>query len=196
MSLSEVAISNLAIGWLGGTLITSLDDESVEAQLCKANFASARDAVLEAAEWSFAIRRATLTPLAVDPDHTWENAFQLRPDTIRLLTADGGQQGRDDLAWVKEGFAILANVDVVYVTYVARITDTALFTPQFTQTLAQRIAADICISLTESRTLQESHWALYQRKLEEATLSDGMQGQPQQTKTRQVTAARFGSGIL
>lgn len=193
MSLSEVGICNLAVGWLGGTLITSLDDDSIEAKLCKANYASARDAVYEDAEWSFANTRAMLTPLAAPPEFGYSHAFQLRPDTIRVLTVDDTIQGYDALDWVKEGFTILANVERIYVRYTRRVVDTALMTPSYQQCLGQRIAADICIPLTESRTLAESHWALYQRKLDQAINSDGMQGQPRQTRTRVVTGSRWGT---
>ena len=54
---NRVDIANLSLTWMGANLITSLEDEAPEAQILKANYDLARDATLEAHEWSFAIKR-------------------------------------------------------------------------------------------------------------------------------------------
>ncbi len=191
MSLSEVQICNLALGWLGAELITSLLDDNEGAKLCNANYASARDAILESAQWSFAIRRAMLTPVLEEPSFTWGSKFLIPPGVIRLMTVIANPATPQvSTLWVKEGNFILANDEKLYVTYLARITDTALFTAQFTQALAQRLAADMAIPLTESRSLQETHWALFQRKLDEAIASDGLTGIPQEIQTYATSVVR------
>ena len=191
MALSEVQICNLALGWLGAELITSLLDDNEGAKLCNANFASARDAILEDANWSFAITRAVLTPMLEPPDHSWNNQFLIPARVIRLLTVTHNTTiPASATPWVKEGNKILANEERLYITYVARITDTALFTAQFTQVLAQRLAADLAIPITESRTLQESHWGLYEAKLENAITSDGLTGNAQEIQTYAASEVR------
>ena len=190
MALSEVQICNLALGWLGAELITSLGDDNDGAKLCNVNYPSARDTLLEMRDWSFAIKRRILTPLLEPPAHTYSQAFLIPADVIRTLMVDDTTFADNLLDWTKEGNQILANVEKIYITYISRITDTVVFTPTFAQALAQRLAADMAIPLTESRTLQESHWALFEAKFEEASTSDSMQGKPLQTRTRTLTAAR------
>lgn len=190
MALSEVQICNLALGWLGAELITSLGDDNDGAKLCNVNYPSARDTLLEMRDWSFAIKRRILTPLLEPPVHTYSQAFLIPADVIRTLMVDDTTFADNLLDWTKEGNQILANVEKIYITYISRITDTVVFTPTFAQALAQRLAADMAIPLTESRTLQESHWALFEAKFEEASTSDSMQGKPLQTRTRTLTAAR------
>lgn len=190
MALSEVQICNLALGWLGAELITSLGDDNDGAKLCNVNYPSARDTLLEMRDWSFAIKRRILTPLLEPPVHTYSQAFLIPADVIRTLMVDDTTFADSLLDWTKEGNQILANVEKIYITYISRITDTVVFTPTFAQALAQRLAADMAIPLTESRTLQESHWALFEAKFEEASTSDSMQGKPLQTRTRTLTAAR------
>lgn len=188
-----VTICNLAIGWLGGTLITSLDDGTIEADLCKANFDPARDAVLEDRHWTFATERAVLTPTTEEPVFGRENQFLIPRDTIKLQRVNRtGRYEDNDLDWVREGRFIIAAEERVYVWYTRRIEDTNEFSPNFVQALAQRLAADIAIPLTESRTLQQQHWELYQMKLDDAGATDGMQGRALQTESTRLLRARFG----
>ena len=191
MALSEVQICNLALGWLGAELITSLQDDNEGAKLCNANYASARDAVLESAKWSFAVQRRDLTPVLEEPEFSWGYKFLIPVNSIRLINVIRNPNIPEvSTAWVKEGNYILANDKVLYLVYLARITDTALFTAQFTQALAQRLAADLAIPITESRTMQESHWGLYTQKLDEAITSDGLTGIPQEIQTFATSLVR------
>jgi len=66
---ARIDIVNIALTWIGADQITSLEDDSPSAILMKTNYFLARDATLEEAEWSFAIKRwlparATEIPLA------------------------------------------------------------------------------------------------------------------------------------
>ena len=94
------------------------------------------------------------------------------------------------LYWEKEGKEILANVGVLYVKYVWRVTDPTAFSSAFVQTLAARIAADLCIPLTENRSLQADMWTLYQDKLMDAAATDGMQGRQQPLRSNALIIPR------
>lgn len=189
---SAVEISNLAIGWLGGTPIISFDDESTEAKLAKLNYPLVRDAVLEDHFWSFATQRIVLTPTVESPAFGEDNQFLIPPDTIKLQRVDRTVNGDDNLDWVREGKFIIANVERCYVWYTRRVEDPTEFTSNFTQALAQRLAADIAIPLTESRSLQEQHFLLYQEKLNDAAATDGMQGRSPRTQSTRLLGSRNG----
>jgi hypothetical protein len=194
--MSEVAICNQALGWVGGNLITSLGDSSNEARLCNANYADLRDAVLEDAVWSFAIKRARITKLVAAPEYGFASQFTLPSDTIRVLNVqDGGNDTDPDIPeWQREGNTIVCDRDVIYIKYIARITDTALFSSGFKQALAARIAADLSIPITQSRQVQSDMWSLYRAKLGDASTTDSLQGRSRRIRSRWVDQSRVGGG--
>ena len=189
--MSEVAICNQALGWLGANLITSLDDESTEAQLCKLNYNPLRDAVLERVDWSFAIKRFVAAPLVQPPAYHYSHAFELDSEVLRVITvsasADDYPQVED---WVVEDRKILMNYNTCYYRAVTAVTDSTRFSPLFVQALAARLAADMAIPLTNSRTLQEDMFKIYVAKVREAKASDGRQGRSQQTHSPYLRNSR------
>ena len=206
MATSVVSICNLALSWLGGDLIISLDDPTVEAKLCKANYESLRDTVLEEREWTFAVKRVELQQLQEAPLYGFDKAFQIPPETIRLLQVSragadvesGGVasrntgQGREQrIDWLREGETVVANgVTRVYARVLTRIADTTKFTSAFDQCLAARIAMDIAIPLTNSEQLQASMASMYGEKLRIAAGTDGMQGRSYRTRSDSLTVVR------
>jgi hypothetical protein len=189
--VDPVSICNLALGWIAGNLIVSLDDESTEARLCKANFDLVRDAVLEARAWTFATKRFVLAPSAEEPAFGWTRQFPLPPEVVRVLRCDdAGGSGR--LPWAREGTAILADdVDVLHVTAIVRVEDAALWSPAFGNAVAARLAAELAVPLSENRSLQADLWSLYERKLKQAGTLDGMQGRAEQFGPGRIARSRL-----
>jgi len=206
MATSEVAICNQALGWLGGDLIISLNDDTVEAKLCKANYEPLRDTVLEEREWTFAVKRLELVELADSPLYGFDKAFQIPPEVIRVLQASrfdarvtgGGigstatMQGKETrIEWLREGQTIVANnADRVVIRALIRITDTTKFTPAFGQALAARIAMDLAIPLTNSKAMQTAMAQMYGEKITLAAASDGMQGRSYRTRADALVVVR------
>ncbi len=217
---SEVSICNLALGWLGANLITSLDDDNREAQLCKTNYPDIRDAVLEEREWTFAVRRIQLAPLVLPPVYGYAHQFLLPPDVLRILnlpntqftdpgsslliggglgaSAVGPDQQPQLNTFRKEsiedpsatGNVVLANTDTLIMRVIWRITNVGLFSPLFVQCLAQRIAADLCIPLTQNRGLWVDMWNVYQNKLARASAMDGTQGKMEVKRSEALQRVR------
>lgn len=192
--MSEVSICNQAIGWLGGNRITALTDGTTEANLCSDNYAPLRDAVLEAADWSFAIKRIDLAAEVDTPAFGFSKQFQIPSDCLRVLSVSLGWDDNRRYNWKREGQFILINADLIYIRYVARIENTEEFSSLFTTALAQRIAADLAITLTEDRKKQEVHWALYESKLDEAATVDGLQGKPDTIRADHLVMSRQQGG--
>ena len=192
MAISEVSIANQSLGWLGASLITSFDDDSVEADLVRTNYEPSRDAVLEDHAWSFANERAVLTPATEEPVFGTANKFLIPADVIRVLRVERNPDGFGTLRWSLEARFIHANVDRIYVFYTKKIENETLFTSAFAVALAQRLAADLAIPLTESAKLAELHWELYQGKLDAAAATDGMQGVNQRIRSTRLLRARRG----
>lgn len=175
---SEVAICNLALAEIGrGAQITAMDEASQAARVCKLRYPYARDACLRAHPWNFAARRAELAASATAPAFEFANAFDLPGDCLIVNTVFDG----DAEKWVVEGRQILTDMGApIYVKYTALVTDTAKFDPLFVETLAARVASDICVSLSESVSWAQGLWQVYQAKLAEARKRDSQEGQPEQ----------------
>ena len=205
---SPVSIFNIALGWLGESAITSFDDPSDSAQLGKNNYNAMRDAVLEEIPWTFAVKRIEPARLVADPLYGFSAAFQIPPEVLRVLTVSNaasvnngaplsadkystGQGDESKIPWNREEDKILTNTaERIYMRAIVRVTDPNKYSPSFIQALAARIAADICIPLTQDEKVQVNMETLYQRKLASAGTSDGRQGRSERTRSNSLTRVR------
>ena len=193
MAVSEVTICNLALSWLAGNLIISIDDDINEARLCKANYELSRDAVLESMVWTFATKRYALTPEVATPAWGYAHQFTIPADVITLLDVTANSDvanGANDLDWRREGNLILCDVSKVYVKAIFKQTDPARYPPNFVQAVAARLAAEIAVPLTESRELAIAMEAKYRDRLMIAAGTDGTQGKVDVIDSRHLTGVR------
>lgn len=182
MASNTVEICNIALGYLGGNLITSIDDDSKEAALCKANFTATLDAILETRDWAFATCRfETATPVSPAPTFGYANAFQIDSSVLRVVEVNDNAY-----EWQVEGRTIVTDQGSVQYKAVCSVPDPIILSPAFVQAFATRLAAEIAIPLTNSRTMQGNMFELYGVKLREAQASDGRQG-----TTRRIRGPRF-----
>lgn len=209
--ISDVTIANLGLTAIGARPITSLEDDNTEAQLALIHYAPARDAVLEAREWTFAVKRATLPYLAEAPDWGYARQFQLPPDTLRVLDVRDQQPSHinynelaNRLDWRREGSTIVADSSMIRIRYIARIEDPVLYSPSFVQCLGARLGYELSLSITQSDKMQENMAKLYEAKLAQAAANDGMQGRSQVVRSSKLTGVRgigasingFASGVV
>jgi len=191
---SAVQIANLALTHLGATPITSFDDATVEAELCRQYYPLMRDAVLEDHNWSFAMRRVALTPIAEKPVFQYTQIFPLPADTLRVIlvssNADTNFVRPQNVIYSVEGRNILANLDIIYVQLVVRVTATDMFSPTFVDALSTRMASEMCIAITNSKQLSGQLFDSYGYKLAIAARSDGMQGTSQRMPPGSLVTAR------
>jgi hypothetical protein len=189
---SEVAICNMALTELGrGGQITSLDENNEAARACKLRYPYARDAVLRSYDWNFAAKRAELPANATAPAFEYANAFDLPADCLLVREVFEGNAEK----WVVEGRQILTDMGApIFIKYTSLITDTAKFDPLFVEALAARLAADICVRLSESVQRAQVLGQVYQAKLIEARRRDAQEGQPDQFPGGSWLAARDGGG--
>ena len=194
---SEVSICNQALGWLGADLITSLSDNSTTAELCKNNYPELRDAVMSEAAWTFATARYKSVTADLD---AWGVKYR-HPvpanwlQVLRVYRTVTNNNKIESVGWVREGNFILTNEDTVYLWGIDQVTSTSLFSPAFGQCLAARIAADLCVPLTQNVNQQGALWQLYGAKLDKAMMADGLQGSNETIKSGELINARYGSGI-
>ena len=198
---SETDICNMALGWIGADTVTSLDDDSTGANLCKLNYPRSRDTVLESREWTFAVKRFVLAPDSEPPEFNWGQRFKIPSEVLRVLTVDRNSVTssneltsnfveHEQMNWVREGDYILADISVVHMRAIVRIESTAKFSESFVHAVAARLAADLAIPITRSRQLQQQMYGLYQAKLNDAASTEGMQGRSKRIRSRYLAARR------
>ncbi len=208
---TEVSICNQAISWLGGNRIVSLDDETVEARLCKTNYDSLRDVVLEARAWTFAIKRLQFAKLATPPIYGFSAAFAIPPSVLSILQATRGpaenntsigitgpglsretlRNGKEQrIIWQREGDTIVCDEAALVGRVILRITDPSKFSPGFVQALAARIAREIAIPLTQSQTMEDKMMIKYEASLADGAVVDGLQGTSNKIRSDALTRVR------
>lgn len=177
MAATEVSICNLALTRVGHDTISSLTEGSKAARMCNLHYEPSLYAVLEAHLWNFAISRATLSQDATAPNHEFAYRYLLPTDFLRCVRTYNEAIGYYDEYRI-EGQYLVTDEGEVKIEYVAKITDPAKFPALFVDLLAQRVAAEICMALTDNQNATESLWKIYDTKLREARYSDAVQGTP------------------
>ena len=198
--MSEVSICNQALSLVGslsnnGNIVeplTSLDDNTKEAKLCKLNYEPVRDAVLSEHDWSFATRWEDL-PASADPSPgEYPNEFPLPSDVLTVLFV--GLDYRHQENWQVENNAIRTDAQTCRCQVIYRVTDTSKFSALFTQALVARLAGELAIPITNSRTLMENLFQMYGEKVKLASSRDSQQGRSRRLRSKWLVGARYRDG--
>lgn len=84
---TPLGLVNSALVQLGDSRLTSFDDGTTRADVCREEYQKAVDTVLEIEAWNFATTRDTFTQIADDPPWGWtyRYAFPVSPYCLRVL---------------------------------------------------------------------------------------------------------------
>lgn len=184
---SVVDVCNSALDKLGHSPIISLDDGNRAAGLCKRNWPLVRDRLLRDHPWNFAVVRAVLAPADPPPEWGFESRFPFKSDHLRLLEVLDHSTGEYQV----EGRSILANGSLLRIRYLARIDDPNQYETLFIDTLAARLAYELCEAVTQSNTKKEALWAEYEDALTRAKRADGQENPPQVFSEDEWIAVRY-----
>lgn len=152
---SDEGICNLALSRLGHHAISAIGESNVAGQQCAIHYEAARDALLRAHPWNFAIKRAEL---AQDDADNSEYAYQYALPSVsgsyclKVLRTWMEAQGLEDDYRI-EGRFLMSNETTVEIEYIARVLTVGQYDPLFIQCLALMLAARMCIKLTNNRGL-------------------------------------------
>lgn len=145
-TLTAVEIANTALAYLGVAPITSLTDNSTQAQLADRFYDVTRDEVLAARPWTFALKRATLSVTATGGE--WAYSHTLPGDYLRAVQINNDEIETISHKFALEGNKLLIDAPTVTLVYVARVTDIGLYSPLFVEALALKLAAKFAGPLT------------------------------------------------
>lgn len=172
-TVGDVAICNSALIKLGARRISSFNEGSKEAKLCKEQYEKIRDAALKAHPWNFAIKRAELNKLTTTPVFEWDNEFQLPTDCLKVLYMEDRRE-----AFVVEGSKLLTNAAEAKIKYISLQDNSDFFDKEFKEYLAHMLASELAYPLVQSVSLGERVFAKAQVFLRDARSSDSQEGTP------------------
>lgn len=187
MSVSQVEICNRAIAKIGGTAITSLNDNSKAARKLTDVYASALRAELTKVTWNFAKDRASLAALSEAPEWGYDTQFQLPSDCLRVIQINDifiapslhDYVSSDNSAWSIEGGKVLTNFAApLKIRYIKDVTDEAQFAPLFVEVFACKLASEICYPILNSTTRKAEIKEEYKEAMIEAARANAIELPP------------------
>ena len=198
---ARIDIVNIALSMVGADSITSIEDDAPEAQLMKTNYYIARDATLEAYEWSFAIKRFIPAREEDAPTWGWAYAYPLPSDILRVLRVDRDYPSqslnrdrmyRNQVPFEVEQRKILTSESSIYCTGIRRIEDEGIYSNLFCHAFSAKLAMLTCYAITESNQKFKAMAAIYDGAIKEAKSRDGQQGTTRRMRSHWLRRARGG----
>lgn len=216
---SVVEICNLALGNIRAGSINSLDESSVQAQVCKLRYPFTRDMMLTETTWGFSRRISPLAQVATEI-FNWAYSYQYPSDCLRIerLVPEYEELPAGDASVISRAIdrAILpvsnkrqqipyevfnfannrligANEDGLRVDYIVKITDPNLFSPAFVMAMSHMLAADIAIpiaGLEAGRALRNESLQLYRAFMSSAAAQNSNQSYFEPRESEFVTVRR------
>ena len=160
---SAVDICNLALAHLGdAATVASIDppEGSIQAEHCARFYPIARDSLLERNTWGFATKRvalALLADLTTSGQTEWDYVYQQPSDAVNIIAVlpPDAMDDYSDYYGAKHGYvpqqyscelyngkeAIYTDQEDAYLRYSALVSNPALFSPLFTETLSWKLAS-------------------------------------------------------
>ncbi len=172
--LSDLDLTNAALVKLGALPIRGFDDADASAAVAATLYPVVAEATLTAHPWSFTLKRAKLTALDAEPLVDFGVRFALPTDFLRALYVD--ERGASP-RYALVGGELHTDARDVVLTYQFR-PDEAVFPPFFRAALIAKLAAELCLPVTENTARAEALDALAERELERAWAIDRSQETP------------------
>ena len=189
MAMTAVDICSTALLKLGASPIASFADATAEADVAARIYPVTRDSLLAAYPWSFTIAQTVLAAEASAPAADYAHSFALPATCLRVLSAGIGKSGRG-LDYRIQGSRLLADAASLTLTYQRTIPESE-FPAFFTAVLIARLAAELCMPLTEGTSRAESLYQLAAAELRLARLLDSQQSTPRRVEDFTLIEARY-----
>lgn len=193
MADSVVQIYNMALGWLGGHQLPSVEaawDDSDIGKLCQAYYPQVLREALEAHEWSFAARSQDLGRKPQSGREDYPIRYGLPADYLRAIRLEGGNHF-DLPHFIIEGEDLLTGVEPARLVYIALLNDPKKFPAAFTTALSYGLASFLATANVNDMQKQNVCQQKYMTMLEEAWARD-LQSQKPMMKPSAWAVARHG----
>lgn len=185
-----VDICNSALLRLGAERISSINEPSKEANLCKEQYQRSHRDLLRSHPWNFAVRRKQLGRLEESPAFEFSHAYQLPNDCIRVLAIDR-ENIKDENEFQIEGDKILTDLSSLKIKYISNVQDPRKFDFNYKELLALKLAKDIAYSVTQSSNLVQLITNDFERAYMDARSFNAQEGTPQEISAEDWLNARI-----
>lgn len=176
MPLTDVELCSAALVKIGAAVITSLEDETAEADVAKRLYEMTLQGLITLHPWHFTLTQSELSVLDEAPQAGFSRVFSLPQDILRTISAGADSRATGSIYHVA-GPRLFADANRIFLNYQCR-PSTADFPPFFVQALVARLAADFCLPLTEGTSRSEVLYRLAAAELRVAKLADSQQATP------------------
>ena len=183
----QTQIANLAIVKVGGSRISSLKDNTTEANTISAVWDFCLADELRKHLWSFSIKRVEIPASSTTPINNFNFSYPLPNDLIRLIQVDTWTQliGLNDYnnavisQYALEGNNILSNApSPLAIRYASMVSDTTQWDVSFVNVFASRLAQEICESITQSTSKDQLLTQGYKTALMAAVRANALEKPP------------------
>lgn len=183
---SEVDVCNDALSQIGASVITALDDGSVNANHCTRLYPQLRRSILRSHHWNFAEARIALAQDATAPIFEFAFSYALPTDLLKIKEYNGATPTTSTLTLFEiqlprrykiEGRKLLTNDGVVNIVYVRDETDPNIWDGLFYQVVATWLASKLANAIMkDSRTAKDLKVEVIDLLLPMAAAVDGQEG--------------------
>lgn len=192
---SLIQIYNAALARVAASRVSDPDlevDNARGVELCQDLYPIVKETTLAESAWSFASRKQKLDSIiAGDDDFNRGNRFLIPSDVIRVHRVFRTPQAPewDQADWEREEQYIYVKLDVIYCHFIIDVSENKM-PGYFVDAMSTRLAAEICMPITENPRLMRELWELYGAKITEAKSMDGSQGRSERTSPGSLNMAR------
>lgn len=187
---SETDLLNDALGQIGASPISAIDDGTANANCCQQFYPALRDGLIRSFRWNFSLVRVALNQDVTPPVFEFAYSYTLPSDCLRLWEYNGtntftGVMNQDNLnlflsaqgsRYKVEGKKILTNDASVKILYGARVTNPDLWDATFYQVVATWLAGKLALAIAKDEKKAQALIALASGELLTLALSaDGQE---------------------
>lgn len=185
MAASATEIANSALIKIGAKTISSLTEDRKAARVANRQYPLLRQKLLRSYRWNFAVKRSpALAPDGTAPEMGFTNRFAFPSDCLRVLGIFDEDEPSVNytssrIPFKVEGRFVFTDEAVIQLFYIADVTDTAQFDPQFQELLAIDLAIDLAYELSSGLQRIEQLRADRRDAIREARNTDAIEGNPE-----------------
>ena len=161
---SKIDIFNYALNLIGQQAVSQVDEDSLNAEVCRTTYDMILKGMLDIFPWAFSIVRVKLSvPIAGQPVFDYRYSFTIPSDCIRILQV-GPKNWIPNHDYRIENRTVLVDTTTVFLKYVSSSSEIANASPLFIEALSAKLALEICNRLNGSVTMLSSISTLYMEK--------------------------------
>lgn len=184
---SETDILNNALILIGEQPVLTADNQTTAGRRFLQIYPIARNSLLRAHNWNFAITRTTLAALSDTPEWGYNYQYQLPSDLLKLLQVNsyyanmnaGYYNQEDNSPYKIEGSKILTDfVAPLKIRYLKSITDTASYDACFVELLSIKVAIKLVEDLKNDSAMIDRLSQMYREVKSTALHSDAIEKAP------------------